>query len=302
MRGVRGPCVRGVAAPVAAKPAVSAAGQTFESADKAVAALVGALRTERLDALARVLGPGSRKLIYSGDPYADAAARRKFLAAYDLHHELVAAGPGRIVLQVGKNGWPMPIPIVEAHGRWHFDSRAGAQEIVDRRIGRNEIAAIRTALAYVDAQKAYFAMAGEYARRLVSSPGKRDGLYWPSSEGEPESPLAPLVAQAIAEGYPGELVSGKLMPYQGYFYRILTAQGADTPEGAIDYIANGRMTKGFALVAWPASYGASGIMTFIVNQAGIVFQRDLGPHTTAIASAMKLFAPDLSWTRVDIVN
>jgi Protein of unknown function (DUF2950) len=281
---------------------VPAAAQSFDSPEKAVAAFVGAMRADRPDILMKVLGPGSRKLINSGDPYADAAARRKFLAAYDLRHEVVAAGPGRMVLQVGKNDWPMPIPVVEAHGRWHFYSRAGAQELVDRRIGRNEIAAVRTALAYVDAQKAYFSMTGEYAKRLVSSPGKHDGLYWPSAEGGPESPLAPLVAKAVEEGYPGERVAGKPIPYHGYFYRILTAQGADTPEGADDYIVNGRMTKGFALVAWPASYGASGIMSFIVNQDGTVFQKDLGAHTAAIASAMKRFDPDLSWTRVDLVN
>jgi hypothetical protein len=253
------------------------------------------------------LGPGSEKLLRSGDNYADAAERQKFLAAYDERHEMVTAAPDHVIVQVGKDNWPLPIPLVQADGRWHFDSEAGAQELVSRRIGRNEIAAIRCALTYVDAQKAFFAFTGqsgeaEYAQRLVSSPGKYDGLYWPTAEGQPESPLEPLMAQAKEEGYPGERIAGKPLPYQGYFFRILTGQGVSTSDGARNYISNSRMTKGFALVAWPASYGASGIMSFIVNQEGVVFQKDLGPHTAATASAMKLFDPDLTWARVDLVQ
>jgi hypothetical protein len=199
------------------------------------------------------------------------------------------------------------IPLVQADGRWHFDSQAGAQELVNRRIGRNEIAAIRTCLAYVDAQKAYHAFTGEngeaqYARRLVSSPGKYDGLYWPSTEGQPESPLAPLMAQAIEEGYPGERVSGKPLPYHGYYFRILTGQGTSTPEGPRNYVSNGRMTNGFALIAWPALYGASGIMSFIVNRDGTVFQKDLGPRAAFIAWKMMLFNPDLSWAKVEVID
>lgn len=286
--------------------AVAAAGQTYATAEKAVAALVDAARADNTDALRAALGPGSEKLVDSGDKYADTAARQKFVAAYDEKHQIVAAGD-RMILQVGDSDWPLPIPLVQADGRWHFDTQAGAQELVNRRIGRNEIAAIRTCLAYVDAQKAYYAFTGEngnaqYAQHLASSPGKYDGLYWPSAEGQPDSPLAPLMAQAIEEGYPGERVSGKPVPYYGYYFRILTGQGASTTEGARNYVSNGRMTNGFALIAWPASYEALGIMSFIVDQDGIVFQKDLGPQTAQITQAMRLFDADLTWARVEVVN
>jgi hypothetical protein len=285
----------------------SASGQSFGSADEAVAGLVDALRADKADAVQTVLGPGSEKLLSSGDKYSDAAERQKLLAAYDEQHKLVPAEPGQVVLQVGKDDWPFPIPLVQSHGRWHFDSQAGAQELVNRRIGRNEIAAIRTTLAYVDAQKAFFAITGEngqaeYAQRLASSPGKHDGLYWPAAEGEPESPLAPLMAQAQEEGYPGERISGKPVPYHGYYFRILTGQGTSAAEGARIYISGGRMTTGFALIAWPATYGVSGIMSFIVNRDGFVFQKDLGANTATTAAATKLFDPDLSWARVDVVD
>ena len=297
--------VAGSGAP--AEVSATATGQTFGSEEEAVTALVDALRVNQPGSLQAVLGPGSEKLLSSGDKYSDAAERQKFLAAYDENHKLLPAEPGRMVLQVGKNDWPFPIPLVQADGRWHFDSQAGAQEVVNRRIGRNEIAAIRTSLAYVDAQKDFFALTGqngtaEYAQRLVSSPGKHDGLYWPAAGGEPESPLAPLMAQAQEEGYPGERVSGKPVPYHGYFFRILSGQGSSTPEGARDYISGGKMTNGFALIAWPAAYGSSGIMTFIVNQDGGVFQKDLGATTAANAAATRLFDPDLSWARVEVVN
>ena len=292
----------GPAQTTVAKPA-----QTFATAAEAAAALVDALRGEKLDAIESVLGPGSAKLVSSGDKVSDAAERKRFSTAYDEQHDLVPDGPDRMTLQVGKDKWPLPIPLVQANGRWYFDSEAGAQEIINRRIGRNEIAAIRTALAYVDAQKEFYAMTGEngtaqYAQRLVSTPGKHDGLYWVAAEGEGESPLAPLVAQAREEGYPGANVSGKPQPYHGYYFRILTAQGADTPEGAINYVKDGMMTGGFGLIASPATYGASGIMTFIVNQNGIVYQKDLGPQTVSIVAATKLFDPDLTWARVEIVD
>ena len=189
---------------------------------------------------------------------------------------------------------------------WRFDTEAGAQEVINRRIGRNEIGAIRTCLAYVDAQQDYFELfkqvtgQGAYAQRLVSTPGNYDGLYWPPAEGIPNSPLEPLVSRAIEEGYPGETVGGKPTPYYGYLYRILTAQGPNAPEGAMNYIQNGKMTRGFALLAWPASYGNSGVMTFQVNQDGIVFQKDLGPETAKRASEIMRFDPDFSWARVDI--
>lgn len=291
-----------------AQPPAVAAPQNFPTAEEAVKALVEAVRADRLDVVAKILGPSSGRILNSGDPYADAQGRRDFLASYDEQHKLVPDGPDRIVIQAGKSDWPLPIPLIQANGSWHFDTEAGLQELINRRIGRNEIAAVRTSLAYVDAQKLFSAMAKEvegapeYAQELVSTPGRHDGLYWPSEEGQPDSPLAPLMAQAVEEGYPGERIRGKRVPYHGYYFRILTGQGTSAAEGARNYVKNGRMTGGFALVAWPATYGTSGIMSFVVNQNGIVFQKDLGPNTASIAAAMKLFDPDLSWARIDIVN
>jgi hypothetical protein len=292
----------------AATTPTAATGQSYASAEEAATALVDAVRSNKADAIMAVLGPGSEKLVNSGDPVIDATAREKFATSYDEKHELVAEGPDRMTLVVGSDDWPLPIPLVQSDGRWHFDSAAGAQELVDRRIGRDEIAAIRTSLTYVDAQKEYFELAQKvggtayYAQRLVSSPGKHDGLYWEAENGE-ESPFGPLVAQAREDGYPGAQASGKPHPYFGYHFRILTGQGPNSTEGAMNYIgADGEMTKGFAMIAWPASYGASGIMSFIVNQDGIVFQKDLGPDTASIAPTIKLFDPDLSWARVDIVK
>jgi hypothetical protein len=294
-----------------ASPATETANPTqatpFATPEDAASALAAAARSDNVAAMHGILGPGSVALLFSGDPVADEQARQRFVDAYDAKHSLAPDALGRMVLSVGENDWPLPIPIVKENGQWHFDSFQGAQDLVDRRIGRNEIAAIRTALAYVDAQKLYFEMMGAegasaYAQRLASTPGRHDGLYWPAAAGEPESPLEPLVDQAVDEGYPGANMSGKPVPYQGYYFRILTGQGSNAPGGALNYVADGRMTKGFALIAWPAIYGASGIMTFEVNQDDVVFQKDLGPDTTALASKIRLFDPDLSWARVDIVG
>lgn len=293
--------------PPAPESATPVKAEAFPTPEAAAAALVAAARADNVAEMHTILGPESVALLYSGDPVADAEARRKFVTAYDAGHALAPDTLGRMILSVGANGWPLPIPIVKEGGQWHFDSMQGAQDLIDRRIGRNEIAAIRTCLAYVDAQKLYFAMARDkgqaaYAERLVSRPGRRDGLYWPTRAGEPDSPLEPLVEQAIEEGYPGANVSGKPMPYQGYYFRILKGQGDDAPGAALDYVVNARMTKGFALIAWPAIYGASGIMTFEVNQDDIVFQKDLGPDTASIVPGITLFNPDLSWARVDVVG
>ena len=293
--------------PVAPQSAIPVKAEAFSRPEVAAAALVAAARADNVAEMHKILGPGSVALLYSGDPVADEQTRNKFVTAYDAGHALEPDARGRMILSVGDNDWPLPIPIVKEGGQWHFDSMQGAQDLVDRRIGRNEIAAIRTSLAYVDAQKLYFSMARDkgrasYAERLVSWPGRRDGLYWPTRVGEPDSPLEPLVEQAVDEGYPGANVTGKPIPYQGYYFRILRGQGDDAPGGALDYVANGRMTKGFALIAWPATYGASGIMTFEVNQDDIVFQKDLGPGTASIVSGIRLFNPDLSWARVDVVG
>lgn len=294
--------------PPATAPAPVPPQATFSTAEDAVAAFLAALRTGAIPELRAVLGPGSEALVESGDPVADAEGRKQFLEMYTERHALTAAGPDRMVLNVGQDNWPMPIPLVQAEGRWRFDSQAGAQELVDRRIGRNEIAAIRSVLAYVDAQALYKDLIGaarggrwEYAQRMISQKGKRDGLFWPGSPDAPDaSPLAQIIADAREHGYPGSVQAGKQMPYQGYLFRILKAQGMNAPGGARDYVVNGRMTGGFGLVAWPAIYGASGLTTFIVNQDGIIYQQDLGPETGKIAGAMTRFDPDINWARVDI--
>jgi hypothetical protein len=282
----------------------------YPSAEEAVSALIDAVRSSDPARLRIVLGPGSEKLIDSGDRYADAESRQWFVTAYQEQHGLAETGPDRMVLTVGKDPWPMPIPVVKAKGRWHFDSAAGAQELVNRRIGRNEISAIRTALAYVDAQAAYRAGTdtatsgkGEYAQRLISQQGKRDGLYWPAeADAADASPLAQVIADAREHGYPVDVAPTKPTPYQGYLYRILKAQGPNAQGGAFGYIVDGRMTKGFALVAWPAIHGSSGVMTFVVNQNGVVYQKDLGERTASVASAMTRFDPDITWARIDITG
>ena len=211
-------------------------------------------------------------------------------------------------MDIGPDDWPMPIPLVENNGRWTFDTKAGVQTIIDRRIGRNELSAIRTLLASADAQHDYFDRAkqangsGEYAARLVSTPGRRDGLYWPVAEGEAESPLGPLIDGAQDAGYPGELVGGKPIPYEGYYFRILKAQGPNGDGGAKSYMQSGRMVGGFALIAWPAVFELSGIMTFIVGPDGDVYQKDLGPETARIVASMTTFDPDLTWSRVAMTN
>jgi hypothetical protein len=293
---------------VAAKSTSEPSQLTFASADEAVAMLVDTVKQSDQRRLLAVLGPGSETLINSGDRHADAASHQRFLTAFDARHKLTEVSPGRMVLDVGIDDWSLPIPVVHANGRWHFDSRAGAQEIVNRRIGRNEIAAIRVALAYVDAQRDYFERSkqsggtGQYAQHLVSTPNQHDGLYWPVTAGQPESPFGPLVAQAVEEGYPGEMVSGRPIPYQGYYFRVLRAQGENAPGGAKDYLMGGRMTGGFALIAWPAIYRSSGIMTFLVNHDGVVFQKDLGSATATAAAGMTRFDPDLTWARVDVTS
>ncbi len=282
--------------------------RSYGSADEAAAALVAAARSNDAAALRAILGPGSAPLISSGDKVADEAAVRHFVELYDASHALLPEGPDRVILDVGSSGWPLPIPIVQKTGRWSFDAREGAQEIVDRRIGRNEIAAIRVCLAYVDAQNDYFERkkqetgSGVYAQQLVSAQGRHDGLYWPAEDGQEESPLEPLVAQAQDEGYPGQMLRQSLVPYQGYLFRVLLSQGAEAPGGAKKYVQNGRMTGGFALIAWPANYASSGIMSFIVNQDGVVFQKDLGPQTARSAASITQFNSDPSWARIEVTD
>lgn len=292
-------------AETAAAAKVAAKQESFASAADATTALIAALTADNTNDLLKILGPGGEKLVVTGDPVAAKASREKFLALYAEHHTLQTESDGSVTIVAGNDDWPMPIPIAQAGGKWRFDSTIGAQVIVEREIGRNELKTIQTLYAAVDAQKDYFDRmkaadgAGLYAQQLYSTPGTHNGLYWDVAAGEEESPLGPLVEQVENEGYPGATrKDGTQTPYHGYYFRLLTAQGPDSPEGTEDYISDGKMTGGFAYVAWPAIYGRSGIMSFIVNQDGNVFQKDLGPDTTKEAEQMKLFNPDLSWALV----
>jgi hypothetical protein len=279
----------------------AAAQQAFKSPEEAADALIAALRANDTGAMTRVLGRGADEIMSSGDEVQDANTRKLALSAYDAKHSIVKDSRGRAFLTVGADDYPLPIPMVQKDGEWRFDTVAGREEILYRRIGRNELAAIQASLAYVDAQNDYAVMAptggtGIYAQRIVSSPGKKDGLYWPSAQGEPESPLGGAVAAATRRGYS----VGSRAPYHGYYYKILTRQGTTAPGGAMNYIANGKMIGGFALVAYPAQYGNSGVMTFLVNHDGQVFQKDLGSRTERIASRMSSFNPDRTWAKVSV--
>jgi hypothetical protein len=273
----------------------------FATPELAAAALVEALRHDDSTALQGLLGPASGELLSSGDAVADRRAREHLLEAYDAAHRIDRSGTDEANLRVGSEDWPMPIPLVQAGGRWHFDAASSRQKILDRRVGRNELAVIEVCRAYVSAQREFAALhplgahRHEYALRFDSQAGRRDGLYWPTAADEAPSPLGPLVARARAEGY-GEAVPGApAVPYHGYYYRILTAQGPHAPGGARDYLVDGHLARGFALVAFPARWGDSGIMTFLVSQDGIVFERNLGPQTERLARALTRFDPDLDW-------
>ena len=276
--------------------------KTFPSPDAAVKALVDATRAHDVKALVSLFGPGSDDLISSGDDVDDARGRDMFVKAYDEAHRLEKAGEKKRILYVGKDDWPMPVPIVKAGKQWRFQTEEGRQEILSRRIGKNELDAIQTCLAIVDAQKEYAVLDRdtdqllEYAQKFESEKGKSDGLYWETAPGEPLSPLGPLVASAAAEGY-GK--AAQLSPYHGYLYKIITAQGENANGGAYSYMVNGSMIGGFAIVAYPALYRASGVKTFTVNHEGIVYEKDLGPETAQLAAAITVFDPDKSWKKVE---
>ena len=271
--------------------------RTFSSADEAVKAAIAAAKNGDEKELNAIFGPGSEALMHSGDAVADKQRRAEFLKAYDERNRLVTEGENTILV-VGKTDWPLPIPLVKKGNGWIFDAAKGKEEVLNRRIGQNELNAIQVALAYVDAQREY-AMKDrdgdgllEYARSFRSESGKRNGLYWQVKSGEEESPLGPMAARAVKEGYKA---SDKPLPFHGYYYRILTAQGKNAAGGAYSYIVKGSMIGGFALVAYPAEYGNSGVMTFIVNHDGKVFEKDLGKNTVTIAAAMKEYNPDKTW-------
>ena len=274
--------------------------ERYRTSDEAVAALVDAVRSDALQQVMRVLGPGSAEIVLSGDPVDDAAWRRRFLDAFGAKHEIIPDGEDQAVLIVGEERFPFPIRLVRVNNTWQFDGQLARSEIVYRRVGRNEMSAIDTCRVYVVAQKEYaekgFAGKGVYARSFISQPGKRDGLYWPAPSGENESPGGEFATSAAAQGYS---VEGKRqIPYQGYYYRILTRQGPNAPGGEVDYMVSGNMVGGFALVAYPAQYRSSGLMTFLVNHQGIIYEKDLGWRTTDLALGMTSFDPDRTWRRV----
>jgi hypothetical protein len=286
------------------KVAAGAEQRVFATPEEATQALVDALGGTNTQLAEAILGAEGEKLLHSGDPVADQKARQRFLSAYAKQHRVAYDSDEKVVLHVGEEDWPWPVPIVHKNGAWLFDSAAGAEEILNRRIGRNELNAIQVCLAIVDAQREYASVDRDgsgvraFARRLVSTPGRKDGLYWPSNDAEEPSPLGPLVARAVEEGYPTPATAAKPVPYHGYFYRILTGQGDHGKGGAYEYLVEGRMLGGFALVAYPARYGVSGIMTFIVNHEGVVYEKDLGDDTSEIARSMTQFDPDQSWSGI----
>jgi Protein of unknown function (DUF2950) len=289
-----------LAAAVLALAMASANGQqSFKTADEAVGALMSAAKTGDRQAVLSVLGRDGADIVSSGDRVADASARNRVIEAYDDKHQVVMEGTDKAVLILGREDWPFPIPLMRKDGSWRFDTAAGREEILYRRVGRNELSAIQACLAYVDAQQEYaergIAGNGVYAQRIVSQPGNKDGLYWPAQSGEDESPLGELAASAAAEGY---RVGQQRAPYHGYYYKVLTRQGPNAPGGALDYTVRGRMIGGFALVAYPAEYRNSGVMTFLINHRGDVYEKDLGPNTARIAASMTAFNPDNTWRRV----
>ena len=275
---------------------------SFASADEAVNALVVAVEKDDIPALSALLGSGGEDILSSGDEVADKTARDNFLELFKAKHQLVPDGDKAMILQVGENEWPLPIPIVKRDGKWLFDGVAGAEEIVYRRIGRNELGAIAVCHGFLDAQIEYAAEgrdgnpAGIYAAKLLSSPGKHDGLYWKSAEGEAPSPAGDAVADAAEEGYRAASANGERMPYHGYYYRMLFAQGPNAHGGASEYFSGGQLTQGVALLAWPAEYGVSGVMTFMINHEGVIYEKDIGDNTAAEVAKIDVFDPDSSWS------
>jgi hypothetical protein len=289
---------------VATQPACnrSSPQKDFESAEAAAGALAAAVQSDDSRALLEVLGPQSEPVLNSGDPVQDKNSRDRFLRAYTDAHALRADAAGITTLEVGTDEWPFPFPIVQRDGRYRFDSAAGVEEIINRRVGSNELSAIQSCLAFVDAQREYYVRNAErdsllhFAQKLASTPGRKDGLYWPTSDNELPSPLGEAFARARSEGYFEEGISDAT-PYHGYVYRLLTSQGAHAAGGAYDYMVRDKMLGGFALLAFPVEYGVSGVMTFIVSHDGVVFSKDLGPKTATAVQLIGTFDPDTSWRR-----
>ena len=278
--------------------------RTYASPDKAFDMLITAVKGGDARQLAAIFGPQGKD-IFPADEEANARARDRFTKAYDEEHRLENIGTNKVVLHVGNHDWPWPVPVVKEGNRWRFDTRAGIKEIIARRIGKNEVSAVQVCLAYVDSQLEYAREhsvdgIGEYAQQLVSDRGKKNGLCWDSKDREKPSLLGPLVAGACKTEMKSMVRPEiELSPYHGYYYKILKSQGKDAPGGAYNYVVDGKMISGFALVAYPAVYGSSGITTFIVNKDGIVYQKDLGESTEKIAESMDSYNPNSTWKKVD---
>jgi hypothetical protein len=274
---------------------------SFDTPQAAVDALVAAVRTGTPGPITQVLGPGAGRVLRSGDPALDAHARKEFLDAHQQSAAIEADGDARASLLIGPNQWPLPFPIVRAGARWRFDTKAGLRQYLDRQIGANELAVVAVMDTYVQAQREYVLRDRnrngllEYAQRMVSSEGQRDGLYWPAAAGEPPSPMGARFA--LAHLGPDRGSDDAPQPFNGYYFRPLTGQGARAAGGAYDYIVKGRQIGGFALIATPARYGVSGLMSFIVNHDGVVFSKNLGPDTAAVAARITRFNPDTGWKR-----
>jgi hypothetical protein len=274
--------------------------RSFSSPEKAVTSLVSAVRANDMEEMLAILGPASRELIFSGDEVADRTGREKFIKAYDRMNTLQKVSADKVTLCIGNDNWPLPIPVVKTGAIWVFDTEQGKQEILNRRIGRNELHVMDVLHAYTDAQHEYASRdcggsgVVEFAQKLISTQGRRDGLYWEVKRGEKESPLGPLIARAAKEGY----ADADISPFHGYYFKILNGQGEHAQGGAYDYVVKGKMLLGFALVAYPAEYGNSGVMTFIVNQEGMIYEKDFGKDTTRMAEGMKIFDPEKTWETV----
>ena len=273
--------------------------KAFSSAEEASNALVTAVKSNDEKAMLDILGPDGKQIISSGDEIEDAHSRANFVQRYQEMHRLVKEPDGTTTLYIGAKNWPTPIPLVNKGNSWYFDTEAGKKEILYRRIGRNELSTIRVCQELVAAEKEYYSTQhNEYAQKILSDEGQHNGLYWKAVGGEPLSPIGPLVASAVAEGY-AQSRNGSPTPYRGYYYHILTRQGKNGPDGAKSYIVRGKMTAGFAFVAYPAEYRSSGVLTFIVGVDGVVYQKDLGKKTDAHAKAMKDYNPNSSWQKAE---
>lgn len=273
--------------------------KTFSSAEDATKAFFTAAQNNDEKTMLDILGPDGKQIVSSGDEVEDAQNRANFVMRYQEMHRLVKEPDGTMVLYVGAHNWPCPIPLANKGNAWFFDTDAGKKEILYRRIGKNELSAIRVCQELVAAEKEYFSTQhNEYAQKIFSDEGLRNGLYWKAAAGEPQSPIGPLVASAVAEGY-SKGRDGAPTPYRGYYFHILTRQGKNGPGGAKNYIVNGKMTEGFAFVAYPAEYMSSGVMTFIVDKDGVVYQRDLGKKTGVLAKAMKTYNVNSTWQKAE---